>query len=142
MLGCNEKAYDIYKKINPIEHSLTIDMADKYKVEPYVVEADICSEGNLAGRGGWTWYTGSSALMYKLQVEYIFGIKVKQGVLSLSPCVPNEWKEFEVKLKYYDAEYNIKYVRANKDEMIVDGKEEKEIQLQKSGKYHITKYFK
>ena len=114
----------------------------KYKVEPYVVEADICSEGTLAGRGGWTWYTGSSSLLYKLQIEYILGIRIKQGILTLDPCVPNEWSEFEVKLKHYDAEYNIKYVKANKDETIIDGKEEKEIKLQKSGKYHITKYFK
>ncbi len=142
MLGFNEKAFNMYKMINPIEHSLTSDLADKYKVEPYVVEADICSEGTIAGRGGWTWYTGSSALLYKLQIEYLLGIQIKGGVLTINPSVPKDWKKFEVKLKYYDAEYTIKYVKGNKNLMVIDEKEEKEIVLQKSGQYNVTRYFK
>ncbi len=142
MLGFNEKAFNMYKMINPIEHSLTSDLADKYKVEPYVVEADICSEGTIAGRGGWTWYTGSSALLYKLQIEYLLGIQIKGGILTINPSVPKDWKKFEVKLKYYDAEYTIKYVKGNKNLMVIDEKEEKEIVLQKSGQYNVTRYFK
>ena len=141
MMGFNEKAMDIYKKINPIEHSLTKESADKYKVEPYVVVADICSEGALAGRGGWTWYTGSSALLYKAQIENILGIKIKAGNLTINPCVPKEWKKFEVKIKYYDATYKIKYVQGKKDYMMIDEKKVDEIKLNKKGDYEITKYF-
>ncbi len=141
MLEYNEKAFDIYKKINPIKHSLNKETVDKYKVEPYVVEADICSEGALAGRGGWTWYTGSSSLLYKAQIEYILGIKINQGVLTINPCVPESWKKFEVKLKYFDAEYTIKYIKGNKKVMLINEKEANEIKLQKKGKYIISKYF-
>ncbi len=141
MLGLNEKAFDIYKKINPIEHSLTKESADKYKVEPYVVEADICSEETLAGRGGWTWYTGSSSWLYKMQTEYILGIKINQGIMKIEPCVPEEWKKFEVKFKYGNAEYTIKYSRNTKNKMILDGKNVTEVKLEKSGNHNITKYF-
>ncbi len=141
MMGCNEKVFDIYRKINPVEHGLNKEAIDKYKVEPYVVEADICSEGMYAGRGGWTWYTGSSAWLYKAQIEYILGIKINHGILTVNPCVPEDWKKFEVKFKYFDAEYTIKYIRGSKKTMILDGKETNEINLQKKGKYIINKYF-
>ena len=61
--------------INPIEHSRTKETALKYKVEPYSIPADIYGAGNLAGRGGWTWYTGSSSWYYKVGIEYILGLK-------------------------------------------------------------------
>ncbi len=142
LLGNNEKVFELYKKINPIEHASSQEAVEKYKVEPYVVEADICSEGFLAGRGGWTWYTGSSSWLYKLQTEYILGINIKQGKLSINPTVPEDWKKFEVKFKYYEAEYNIKYVKGNKDITIIGEEETNEIKLQKTGKYNIIRYFK
>ena len=142
LLKFNEKAFEIYKKINPIEHSLNKESADKYKVEPYVVEADICSREDLAGRGGWTWYTGSSSLLYKAQVEYILGIKIRYGIMKIEPCVPESWKNFEVNIKYYDANYLIKYTRSNKNETILDDKKVEEIILEKQGNHIINKYFK
>ena len=141
LLKFNEKAFNIYKKINPIEHSLNMESADKYKVEPYVVEADICSSESLAGRGGWTWYTGSSSWLYKAQVEYILGIKIHHGVMKIEPSVPEEWKKFEVKIKYYEAEYLIKYTKNSKNATILDGKNVEEIILEKKGKHTINKYF-
>ena len=141
MLGFNEKAFNIYKKINPIEHSLNKESADKYKVEPYVVEADICSMEDLAGRGGWTWYTGSSSLLYKAQVEFILGIKIHHGIMKIEPCVPDEWKKFEVKIRYYDAEYLIKYEKSNKNETILNGKNVEEIILEKRGSHIVSRYF-
>ena len=141
LLKYNEKAFEIYKKINPIEHSLNKESADKYKVEPYVVEADICSGEYLAGRGGWTWYTGSSSWLYKAQVEYILGIKIHHGIMKIEPCVPELWKKFEVKIKYYDAEYLIKYSRNSKNSTVLDGKNVEEIALEKQGNYTINRYF-
>ena len=61
MLGFGDKALELYRMINPIEHARTKEAAEKYKVEPYVIAADIYGAKNLAGRGGWTWYTGSSS---------------------------------------------------------------------------------
>ena len=108
MLGFGEKAIELYKMINPIEHSRTIEASSKYKVEPYVIPADIYGKGNLAGRGGWTWYTGSSSWYYKAGIEYILGIKIEKGYLKIEPCIPKEWKEYEVKYRYGDGIYNIK----------------------------------
>lgn len=141
MLGRNDKAMEMYRIINPIEHSNTKEKADKYKVEAYVVEADIASEGGLAGRGGWTWYTGSSSWFYKLQIEYILGIKIKKGILKIEPCTPDDWKNFDVALKYYDAEYHIIYEKNGTSGMLLDGKKVEEVILNKSGKYEIRKYF-
>lgn len=141
MLGYNNKTIEIYKKINPIEHSLNKENAEKYKVEPYVVEADIISEGIYSGRGGWTWYTGSSSWLYKAQIEYILGIKIKKGILSINPCVPEDWKTFEVTLKYFEAEYHICYEQTGKSAIIFNNKETEEIVLNKKGKYEVKKYF-
>jgi len=94
--------------INPIEHSRTKESAIKYKVEPYCLAADIYGAGNLAGRGGWTWYTGSSSWMYKAGIEYILGLKVKKGILSIEPCIPKDWKEYSIQYHYGSSIYNIK----------------------------------
>jgi len=141
-----DKAMEMYKIINPIEHGKTEELMQKYKVEPYVVEADIYSADNFAGRGGWTWYTGSSSWMYTLQVEYILGIKIKHGTLKIKPCIPKDWNKFEVKFRWYNAIYNIKYERKNNNEeeinfnidMELDGKEVEEIKLNKKGNFNIT----
>ena len=69
--------------INPIEHSRTKEAANKYKVEPYVVSADVYTQKNLAGRGGWTWYTGSSSWMYEAGIKYLLGLHIENGYLIL-----------------------------------------------------------
>ena len=100
MLGNGDKALEWFRMLEPIEHARTKEAALKYKVEPYVVSADIYGAGNLAGRGGWTWYTGSSGWMYELQTKYILGIKVYHNMLEINPHVPSSWDEFEVTLKH------------------------------------------
>lgn len=94
--------------INPIEHARTKDAANKYKVEPYVIPADIYGQLNLAGRGGWTWYTGSSSWMYVAGIKYILGLNIEHGYLSINSCVPGNWKEFSIRYKYKKSIYNIK----------------------------------
>ena len=108
LLGFGDKALEYFRMINPIEHSRTKEAANKYKVEPYVIAADIYGEGNLVGRGGWTWYTGSASWYYKAGIEYILGLKVNNGFLKIEPCIPNSWKEYSIRYKWKDSIYNIK----------------------------------
>lgn len=107
ILGQGDKTFELYKMINPIEHSRTKQQSDKYKVEPYVIAADIYGTGNLVGRGGWTWYTGSSSWYYKAGVEYILGLKINNGNLKLEPCIPKDWKEYSIRYKFGESIYNI-----------------------------------
>ena len=85
MLGFGDKATEFYRMINPIEHSRTRESANKYKVEPYVIPADVYGASNLIGQGGWTWYTGSSSWFYKAGIEYILGLKIEKGILTINP---------------------------------------------------------
>ena len=107
MLGFGDKALELYRMINPIEHARTKEASKKYKVEPYVIPADIYGAGNLAGRGGWTWYTGSASWYYKAGIEHILGLKIEKGYLKIEPCIPKEWKEYQMKYKWKDSLYNI-----------------------------------
>ncbi len=107
ILGFGDKALELYKMINPIEHSRTKETAKKYKVEPYVIPADIYGANNLAGRGGWTWYTGSSSWYYKAGIEYILGLKIQNGILTIMPCIPKEWKTYSMRYKWGNTLYNI-----------------------------------
>lgn len=107
MLGFGDKALELYKIINPIEHSKTKDTANKYKVEPYVISADVYSNKNLTGRGGWTWYTGSSSWYLKTGLEYILGLKIENNYLGINPCIPKDWKEYKIHYEYKNTIYNI-----------------------------------
>ena len=133
-LGLGEKAHEYYKMINPIEHSKTFEEANKYKVEPYVVAADVYSEDSMVGRGGWTWYTGSSSWMYKAGLENILGFNKLGDILKIEPCIPSEWEEYSIKYKYKQTIYNIEIKNPNHkntgvEELIVDGKQIKEKQI-------------
>ena len=108
ILGFGDKALEYYRMINPIEHSRTKEASNKYKVEPYVIPADIYGAGNLAGRGGWTWYTGSASWYYMAGIEYILGFKIENNTIKINPCIPKDWKEYEIKYRYKNAIYNIK----------------------------------
>ena len=126
--------------INPIEHSRTKESAKKYKVEPYVISADVYGTGNLAGRGGWTWYTGSSGWYYKAGIEYLLGLKIKNKIMSINPCIPKDWKEYFIRFKYGNSIYNIKVLNPNSKNMgvekvLLDGEEtENKLLLDKKGK--------
>ncbi len=140
MLGFGDKAVELFRMINPIEHSRTKETALKYKVEPYVVAADIYGQGNLAGRGGWTWYTGSSSWMYEAGIHYILGLTIEKGYLSINPCIPSNWKEYKIHYKYGNSIYHI-FVKnpqeknTGVEKMTVNGEEilEKKIPLIQNG---------
>ena len=143
MLGFGDKAVELFRMINPIEHSKTREAANKYKVEPYVIAADVYGHENLAGRGGWTWYTGSSSWFLKAGIEYILGLRIKDNILSLEPCISSEWKEYSIKYRYGESLYNIKVKNPNKkntgvEKFFVNGKkiEDKKIKLQDDGRVY------
>ena len=79
----------------------------RYKVEPYVVCADVYSEPPHVGRGGWTWYTGSAGWMYRAGLESILGVRLRGAELILDPCVPRSWRGFEIAFRYGSARYQI-----------------------------------
>ena len=137
MLGFGEKATEFFRMINPIEHARTKDEAKKYKVEPYVIPADIYG-GELAGRGGWTWYTGSSSWMYEAGIRYILGFNLEKNILKIEPHIPESWKEYSIRYKYGNSIYNIKVVNKNLNgskRIRIDGREIEgdEIILQDNG---------
>lgn len=140
LLGFGDKAIELYRMINPIEHSRTKEEAEKYKVEPYVIAADIYGAKNLAGMGGWTWYTGSSSWYYQAGIEYILGFRIENNKIKFSPCIPKGWKEYSIRYKYKDSIYNIKIKNLNHKnggvtKVLVNGKDAKnEIYLDGSGK--------
>ena len=141
ILGFGDKAYEYYRMINPIEHARTKDEANKYKVEPYVIAADVYGEANLLGRGGWTWYTGSASWYYNAGIEYILGFRIENGLIKIKPCIPSDWKEYSIQYKYRNTIYNIKVKNLNGkntgvEKIFVNGKEEKEIKLVDDGKIY------
>ncbi|MDB6090754.1 MAG: putative Cyclic beta 1-2 glucan synthetase [Gammaproteobacteria bacterium] len=107
MLGDTAKAHELFSMLNPINHSRTRADASVYKVEPYVVAADVYSEAPHVGRGGWTWYTGSAAWLYRAGLEWIVGCRVQGTSLRLDPCVPRAWPGFAVTLRYRATVYEI-----------------------------------
>jgi len=137
-LGFGDKAVEYFRMVNPIEHTRTKETAIKYKVEPYVIPADVYGAQGLAGRGGWTWYTGSSSWFYKAGIEEILGLKIKQGILKIEPCISKEWKEYSIRYRYKNSIYNIKVKNENGkntgvEKFIVNGKEIEEKQIAISG---------
>lgn len=113
LLGQGDKVFKYYKYITPIEHARTREIANQYKVEPYVVVADIYGAQNLVGRGGWTWYTGSSSWYQKIGIENMLGLKVENEMLSLNPCIDPSWKEYGIRYRYKTSTYNIKIRNPN-----------------------------
>ena len=107
MQGDGDKAGELLAMLNPINHARSLDAALRYQVEPYVIAADIYSEPPHAGRGGWTWYTGSSAWMYRAGLETILGCRLRGNALLLDPCVPRTWPGFQITLRFRSSRYEI-----------------------------------
>ena len=97
--GKTEKAYEMLKLINPINHALTLEDAKRYRVEPYVITADIYTNPNFYGMGGWSFYTGAAGWFFKVVTEELLGIKMKNGKIYFDPKMPSSWNDFEVKAK-------------------------------------------
>ena len=105
--GDGDRATQLFAMLNPINHANTRAEIQRYKVEPYVIAADIYSVAPHVGRGGWTWYTGSAAWMYRVGIESILGLRLDGGDLLLNPCIPKNWPGFEMVFRHGSARYEI-----------------------------------
>ncbi|MGO4333938.1 glucoamylase family protein [Labrys sp. KB_33_2] len=106
--GHGTAAADLFSLLNPINHARTPEEVERYKVEPYVIAADVYSVPPHVGRGGWTWYTGSAAWMYRAGVESILGIRREGAYLVIDPCIPAAWPGFEATVKIAATQYTIR----------------------------------
>jgi cyclic beta-1,2-glucan glucanotransferase len=106
-LGDGARAWELTAMINPVNHARTPEGAATYKVEPYVVAADVYALAPHTGRGGWTWYTGSAGWMYRLVVESLLGLNLEGDRLRFAPCLPPEWSEFALRYRYRETHYHI-----------------------------------
>jgi len=124
-LGDNRRAWELFTMINPVNHARSTEETAAYKVEPYVVAADVYAVPPHTGRGGWTWYTGSAAWMYRLIVESLLGLRLEKDKLHVAPCLPADWKAFKVHYRYRETVYHIEVLQAIEDKsgtsVIVDG---------------------
>ena len=107
-LGDGDRAGALFAMLNPINHARTPEQISRYKVEPYVVAADVYSVPPHNGRGGWTWYTGSAAWMYRAGVEGILGVRRQGTSILVDPCIPAAWSGFEATIKLGSAQYDIR----------------------------------
>ena len=106
-LGDRRRAWELLAMINPINHARSPERIATYKVEPYVVAADVYALSPHTGRGGWTWYTGSAGWMYRLIVESLLGLRLEVDKLRVAPCLPADWKGFTLHYRYRETVYHI-----------------------------------
>ena len=106
-LGDGERAWELMTMINPANHARTPEGVATYKLEPYVIAADVYALPPHTGRGGWSWYTGSAGWMYRLIVESLLGVTLHHDRLRIAPCLPAEWKGFSMRYRYRATSYDI-----------------------------------
>jgi cyclic beta-1,2-glucan synthetase len=107
LLGNGDRAAELFSMLNPINHARSRTAALRYRVEPYVACGDVYSVPPNVGRGGWTWYTGSAAWMYRTAVEYMLGIRLEGESLVIDPVIPTSWPQFEATFRHHDTVYEI-----------------------------------
>jgi cyclic beta-1,2-glucan synthetase len=107
-LGDGDRAGEMFRMLNPINHARSRADVQRYKVEPYVVAGDIYSEPPHVARGGWTWYSGSAGWLYRVGLESILGFRLQGMSLSIDPCVPRNWSNFSITFRYHSSVYKIK----------------------------------
>jgi cyclic beta-1,2-glucan synthetase len=139
-----DRALELFQMINPITHSDTPAAMDIYKVEPYVVAADVYTAKGHLGRGGWTWYTGSASWMYRIALESILGFQLRGEELLIEPCIPSSWKEFTIEYRHGRSTYAITVknpdgLQCGAVEISVDGNgSESALRLVDDGKSHAV----
>jgi cyclic beta-1,2-glucan synthetase len=99
--------------LTPVNHAKNREEADRYRVEPYVVAADIYGSGDRTGRGGWTWYTGSAGWLYRTAVEAILGIRKHGNTLRIEPALPSAWPGYKAVLRQSGKEFEIEVTRGD-----------------------------
>ena len=131
--GDAARAWELFNLINPVRHGDTPAAIATYKVEPYVVAADVYTNPQHAGRGGWTWYTGSAGWMYRLITESLLGLRLEVNQLHFAPCLPVGWKGYTIHYRYYSTVYHIRIQNSGSGRSVrrvtVDGAEQSETTL-------------
>jgi cyclic beta-1,2-glucan synthetase len=126
-LGDSKNAWEILAMINPINHAKTPEDVARYKVEPYVVAADVYALSPHIGQGGWTWYTGSAGWMYRLIVESLLGLRLETGKLYIEPHLPSDWITLKIHYRFRETMYHIILTLLKEDninlKIILDGVE-------------------
>jgi cellobiose phosphorylase len=126
--GNSKRAWELMEMINPVNHGKSEEAIAIYKVEPYVVAADVYAVAPHIGRGGWTWYSGSAGWMYQLITGSLLGIKQEEGKLIFTPCIPSGWESFKVRYRYKSTSYQISFIQkpgVGETTVLVNGVEEK-----------------
>jgi cellobiose phosphorylase len=143
--GDGDRAFELLQMINPLNRSANEADMKRYKVEPYVVAADIYTAPSHVGRGGWTWYTGSASWMYRVGLEEILGFRKVGGTLRIEPRVPGSWTSYEVTYRFGESTWEISVrdpagVQLRGAEVTVNGKAmaDGEIHLVDDGKRHVV----
>jgi cyclic beta-1,2-glucan synthetase len=129
-----ERAMELFSMLNPINHAKDEASARNYRVEPYVIAADVYSMPPHVGLGGWTWYTGSAGWMHRAGLEAILGVTREGAKLNIKPCVPASWNEFEISTQFGNTRYKIKLSR----QAALQNYDAKEIQIIKPNEYLIS----
>jgi cyclic beta-1,2-glucan synthetase len=141
-MGVSKRAWELFALINPITHADTTEAIALYRVEPYVVAADVYAVPPHTGRGGWTWYTGSAGWMYRLIIESLLGIHLEIDKLRFAPCLPTEWTSFKIHYRFRETVYHIAVTKNGSgsavQRVLVDGSDqpEKHVQLIDDGGAH------
>ena len=129
-LGDSKKAWELFTMINPVNHARTPEEIATYKVEPYVIAADVYTLSPHKGRGGWTWYTGSAGWMYRLIVESLLGLRLEKEKLYIAPCLNPDWDSYKINYRYRETMYRITLTLTSEDikqpVIIVDGVESRD----------------
>ena len=113
-LGSGDEAAELFHMLNPVNHARTAADVARYKVEPYVVAGDVYARPPHAGRGGWSWYTGSAGWMYRTGLESILGLRRKGSVFAIDPCIPSAWPEYEIAWQFMGSRYEITVVNPDR----------------------------
>jgi cyclic beta-1,2-glucan synthetase len=115
MLGDRERAWELFAMLNPVNHGSQADEIERYKVEPYVMCADIYAAPPHTGRGGWTWYTGAAGWMYRLIVETLLGLHLEVDHLRIAPRIPADWSSYTMHYRYRETVYHIAVRRVSEE---------------------------
>jgi cyclic beta-1,2-glucan synthetase len=105
--GSGDEAVELFHMLNPINHTRTAADVERYQAEPYVVAGDVYAHPAHAGRGGWSWYTGSAGWMYRAGIESILGLKRRGACFEMDPCIPSSWPEYAIVWRFYGTRYEI-----------------------------------
>ncbi|MHB8126969.1 MAG: GH36-type glycosyl hydrolase domain-containing protein [Desulfitobacteriaceae bacterium] len=143
-MGEGDKAAELFHMLNPINHTRTESEVTHYKVEPYVMAADVYAINPHVGRGGWTWYTGAAGWMYQTGIEGILGFNLLGNKLTFEPCIPRNWPGYHLEYRYKSTPYtfevhNPQGKMTGVEKVIYDGEEveDKIILLEDDGQAHM-----